>query len=96
MLEFKNCINKKEIVAYVKEIGDELNNKIEDINSLNKNLMLAIEKTASYGQSLTDGLKVIANQVSDLIILDGHLANIITPFDNVYVDLKIALLIKIP
>ena len=88
MLEFKNCINKKEIVAYVKEIGDELNNKIEDINSLNKNLMLAIEKTASYGQSLTDGLKVIANQVSDLIILDGHLANIVTPFDNVYVDLK--------
>ena len=39
MLEFKNCINKKEIVAYVKEIGDELNNKIEDINSLNKNLI---------------------------------------------------------
>ena len=34
MLEFKNCINKKEIVAYVKEIGDELNNKIKTILSI--------------------------------------------------------------
>ena len=52
-------------------------------------MLSAVEKQPSYGQSLTDGLKVIANQISDIMILDGYLAKSVTPFENVSVELKI-------
>ena len=87
MLEFKNCKNKKELVANILNVGNDFNEKISNINSLNTDMLSAVEKTASYGQSLTDGLKVIANQISDIMILDGYLAKSITPFENVSVEL---------
>ena len=87
MLEFKNCKNRKELVAHILNVGNDFNEKISNINSLNTDMLSAVEKTASYGQSLTDGLKVIANQISDIMILDGYLAKSVTPFENVSVEL---------
>ena len=82
-IEFKKIRTKNDLVDYIKSIGSMVNGGISEINALNDSMVSIVDKGITYGQSLTEGLKVMANQVQDIMILDGYMASRVSPFENV-------------
>lgn len=81
-IEFKKIRTKKDLVNYTKAIGSMVNDGVSKINALNDSMVSIVDKGITYGQSLTEGLKVMANQVQDIMILDGYMASRVSPFES--------------
>ena len=79
-IEFKRITTKSELVDYVISTGELINDGISKVNDTNDAMISVVDKSITSAQSLTESLKLIANQIQDIMILDGYMANIASPF----------------
>lgn len=82
-INYNKIGNQQELNSHIRDVGIYVNEYVVEINSLNDTMYMLVDKSIGYGQSLTESLKIMANQVQDLVILDGYSAKIINPFDNI-------------
>ena len=75
--------NHTELNEHIASIGNYINTYADELNTLNDSMFTIVDKALGYGQSLTESLKLMANQVQDIIILDGNSAKIVSPFGGV-------------
>ncbi len=62
------------VIDYIKSSCNAMNDGIENINATNNTMFDIVDKSLTYASSLTDSLKLLANQMQDIIVCNGYTA----------------------
>ena len=73
-INYLNDKSRTGIISYIKEACQAMNNGADNITATNNTMFNIVDKTLSYGKSTTDSLKLLANQMQDIVICNGYLS----------------------